>query len=98
MRRALIGAVVCIGSVVGGGAGAAFAGEITGGGPGGVPKVTPIGAVHGPIPESICAYSGLEEYPTAIPGVTQTPHLVGGYYPDPGSARACSYENYGHLK
>ena len=88
MRKSIIGAVVCIGSVVGGGAGAAFAGEVTGGGPGGVPKVTPIGEVHGPGPEAICAYSGLNDGPGTR---TQTPANQGS----PGGARVCSYVNSG---
>lgn len=88
MKKALIGALVCVGSVVGGGAGSAFAGEITGG-PDGAHKITPIEAV--PVPAAVCAYSGLEDDNNGTPGETQTPANHG----DPGDARICSILNNG---
>lgn len=88
MRKAIIGALLCVGSVAGGGAGAAFAGEITGG-PAGPHKITPIEAV--PVPAAGCAYSGLEDNTGGTPGTTQTPANHG----DPGDAAVCSYWNNG---
>ena len=89
MRRALIGVVLCVGSVVGVGAGSVFAGEITGG-PAGPHKITPIEA-DANNPAAGCAYSGLNDDFGGTPGKTQTPANQG----DPGDAIACSYWNNG---
>ena len=89
MRRAIIGVVVCVSSVVGVGAGSAFAGEITGG-PAGPHKITPIEA-NANNPAAICAYSGLNDDSGGTPGQTQTPANEGA----PGDARVCSILNNG---
>lgn len=89
MRRALVGMALCVGSVVGVGAGSAFAGEITGG-PAGPHKITPIEA-DANNPAAICAYSGLTDDSGGTPGETQTPANHG----DPGDASVCSILNNG---
>lgn len=89
MRRALVGVVLCVGSVVGVGAGSAFAGEITGG-PEGPHKITPIKA-DANNPAAGCAFSGLEDDLNGTPGETQTPANHG----EPGEASVCSYWNNG---
>jgi hypothetical protein len=84
MKKAVIGAVVCLSSIVGVGASAAFAGEVTGQGRG-----TPLNAGAGPaervgkaiVEPSHCAFSGLEDNDGAgvTPGVVQTPAGVPGF-------------------
>lgn len=96
-RRALVGAIICAGSVLGLGTGSAFAGEINGNG-----ESTP---VRDPgVPNSICAFSGLQdgtgpEDPNSGPGHTQTPHGepdLDLYFP-PGVASVCQWLNNGFL-
>jgi hypothetical protein len=55
MRKLITGAVVAVVITVGG-AGAAFAGEVTGGG-----KPTPVSDAGGRVAGSICAFSGLDD-------------------------------------
>jgi hypothetical protein len=97
MKKPIIAAVLCAASVVSVSAGSAFAGEISGGGPGGVPKILPVEArseTENPLPAAECAYSGLEDV-NGGPGVTQTPHSQGGTVYGPGAAQICRYLNNG---
>jgi len=64
---------------------------------------------NGSVAAADCAYSGLEDYHeegsesdplpgsdgSVVPGDTQTPHAVGGFYPPPGAASTCQYDNHG---
>jgi hypothetical protein len=98
MKKTLVAALICGSSVVGVGAGSAFAGEVTGNG-----DTTPIKGTVSPfpgVPAAICAFSGLEDLAdppseTRGPAVTQTPHFEGGEVLEPGVARVCSQLNSG---
>ena len=68
MRARLFAVAACAAAVVGAGASAAYAGEITGSGNGGPNgDGTPGGTLHA---SSACAFSGLEDM-TATPGTVQ---------------------------
>lgn len=99
MKKTLIAALICSASVVGVGAGSAFAGEVTGtiDNPNpNKPTYTPISPLSDkPVHTSACAYSGLEdgvtldaqgnEVPTPSgTGITQTPHYEAGATLPPG--------------
>lgn len=69
MRRLLMVALLAV-SMVTMGAGAAFAGEVTGSGQGGPDGDGITGAPSHA--NSICAFSGLDDGPPVVPGVTQS--------------------------
>ena len=98
IKKTFVAALICGASVVGLGAGSAFAGEITGNG-----EPNPIKGTISPfpgVPAAICAFSGLEDgvdppSETGGPAVTQTPHFEDGAVLEPGVAEICSVLNSG---
>ena len=91
MRKYAVGAALCAATVLGIG-GSAFAGEING--QGGDTPITEGG------PNSICAFSGLQDGtgpgdPVSGPGHVQTPHGEPDYdlYFPPGVASICQWAN-----
>jgi hypothetical protein len=98
IRKLIVASAICGAAVAGVGA-PALAGEVTGN-----VDYTPVNtresdSVATPR-ASICAFSGLEdEAPNAGPGNVQNPKFdANGASYEPGSARACSFVNYGHSR
>jgi len=93
MDKRVLAAVVALGV---GFAAPSMAGERTGNG-----GFTPVQNILAPITvvvrNALCAFSGLEDNDggTVTPGVTQTPATAAD---PPGSARFCSFANYGKQK